>query len=79
MWQPFRDVFEVDHIPIRDREQRLAKLFLGDKPLIYDASAYKALLALPDDPLLDHATDALAVAVCHANHAPALSALAAAR
>jgi hypothetical protein len=31
-WQPFRDVFEVDHIPIRDREQRLAKLFLGNKP-----------------------------------------------
>src|SRR5262249_36332577 len=30
-WQPFRDVFEVDHIPIRDREERLAKLFLGDK------------------------------------------------
>jgi hypothetical protein len=31
-WQPFRDVFEVDHIPIRDREQRLAKLFLDNKP-----------------------------------------------
>jgi hypothetical protein len=28
-WQPFRDVFEVDHIPIRDREERLAKLFLS--------------------------------------------------
>jgi len=32
MWTPFRDVFEVDHIPIRDREQRLAKLFLNAKP-----------------------------------------------
>jgi hypothetical protein len=31
-WQPFRDVFEVDHIPIRDREERLAKLFLSRKP-----------------------------------------------
>jgi hypothetical protein len=31
-WQPFRDVFEVDHIPIRDREERLAKLFLSNKP-----------------------------------------------
>jgi hypothetical protein len=31
IWQPFRDVFEVDHIPMRDREQRLAKLFLGEK------------------------------------------------
>ena len=29
---PFRDVFEVDHIPIRDREERLAKLFLNNKP-----------------------------------------------
>src|SRR5256885_45469 len=31
MWTPFRDVFEVDHIPVRDREERLAKLFLGKK------------------------------------------------
>ena len=31
-WQPFRDVFEVDRIPIRDREERLAKLFLGNTP-----------------------------------------------
>jgi hypothetical protein len=27
-WVPFRDVFEVDGIPVRDREQRLARLFL---------------------------------------------------
>jgi len=32
MWTPFRDVFEVDHVPIRDREERLAKLFLNTKP-----------------------------------------------
>ena len=32
MWSPFRDVFEVDHIPVRDREERLAKLFLTNKP-----------------------------------------------
>jgi len=32
IWTPFRDVFEVDHIPIRDRDQRLAKLFLNAKP-----------------------------------------------
>ncbi len=31
MWSPFRDVFEVDHIPVRDREERLAKLFLTNK------------------------------------------------
>lgn len=29
-----------------------------------------AVLGLPDEPLPDHATDALAVGVCHANHAP---------
>src|SRR6201990_960967 len=28
------------------------------------------LLRLPDEPLPDHATDALAVGVCHVNHAP---------
>jgi hypothetical protein len=31
LWAPFRDVFEVDHIPVRDREERLAKLFLSNK------------------------------------------------
>lgn len=31
MWSPFRDVFEVDRVPVRDREERLAKLFLGNK------------------------------------------------
>src|SRR2546423_11329865 len=30
-WTPFRDVFEVDHIPIRDRDERLAKLFLDPR------------------------------------------------
>lgn len=37
------------------------------------------LLGLPDEPLPDHATDALAVGVCHVNHAPLASALAGAR
>src|SRR6185295_13941168 len=27
-WIPFRDVFEVDGAPVRDRQQRLAALFL---------------------------------------------------
>jgi len=31
LWTPFRDVFEVDHIPVRDRDERLAKLFLTKK------------------------------------------------
>jgi crossover junction endodeoxyribonuclease RuvC len=30
----------------------------------------QALLGLPDPPRPDHAADALAVAICHANHAP---------
>jgi crossover junction endodeoxyribonuclease RuvC len=29
-----------------------------------------SLLRLPDQPMPDHATDALAVGVCHSNHAP---------
>ena len=37
------------------------------------------LLGLPGEPLPDHATDALAVGVCHANHAPLHQAMAAAR
>jgi len=39
MWSPFRDVFEVDHIPVRDREERLAKLFLGNKVASNDENA----------------------------------------
>jgi crossover junction endodeoxyribonuclease RuvC len=38
----------------------------------------QALLALPDPPTPDHAADALAVAICHANHAPLGLAMAAA-
>ncbi|QEC48893.1 crossover junction endodeoxyribonuclease RuvC [Baekduia soli] len=38
-----------------------------------------AMLGLPGDPLPDHATDALAVGVCHVNHAPLAQALAVAR
>jgi crossover junction endodeoxyribonuclease RuvC len=30
----------------------------------------QALLSLPEPPGPDHAADALAVAICHANHAP---------
>ena len=44
--QPFRDVFEVDHIPMRDREQRLAKLFLSDKT---DAEAQGRARAIADE------------------------------
>jgi crossover junction endodeoxyribonuclease RuvC len=34
-----------------------------------------ALLALPEPPHPDHAADALAVAICHANGAPVRTAL----
>jgi crossover junction endodeoxyribonuclease RuvC len=37
------------------------------------------MLGLPDEPLPDHATDALAVGVCHVNHMPLAAAMAAAR
>ena len=39
MWSPFRDVFEVDRIPVRDREERLAKLFLSKKADSNDENA----------------------------------------
>ena len=39
----------------------------------------QTLLSLPEPPKPDHAADALAVAVCHANHAPLTAALAEAR
>jgi len=46
MWTPFRDVFEVDHIPIRDRSERLAKVFLNAKP---DASAEEQAKAIAEE------------------------------
>jgi hypothetical protein len=46
LWLPFRDVFEVDHIPIRDREERLATLFLSDKA---DADAQGRAKAIADE------------------------------
>jgi crossover junction endodeoxyribonuclease RuvC len=36
----------------------------------------QALLTLPEPPRPDHAADALAVAICHANRAPLQAALA---
>jgi crossover junction endodeoxyribonuclease RuvC len=38
------------------------------------ARMVQALLSLPEPPRPDHAADALAVAICHANHAPLLAA-----
>ena len=39
VWSPFRDVFEVDRVPVRDREERLAKLFLTNKADSNDENA----------------------------------------
>jgi hypothetical protein len=30
-WKPFRDVYSVDGVPVRDREERLTRLFLNPK------------------------------------------------
>ena len=40
-WLQFRDVFEVDRKPIRDRDERLYKLFIGASP---DAAAQAAAI-----------------------------------
>jgi crossover junction endodeoxyribonuclease RuvC len=48
----------------------------GAAPKDQVARMVAAMLALPAPPSPDHAADALAVAICHANHAPLQSALA---
>ena len=50
----------------------------GRAPKEQVARMVTALLALGREPASDHASDALAVAICHANHAPLARALAAA-
>jgi VWFA-related protein len=44
-WIPFRDVFEVDGRPIRDREDRLRKLFLESPP----GTALEAMARVQDE------------------------------
>jgi crossover junction endodeoxyribonuclease RuvC len=48
----------------------------GRAPKEQVARMVQALLSLPEVPTPDHASDALAVAICHANHAPLAAALA---
>lgn len=50
----------------------------GRAPKDQVARMVQAVLALPEPPTPDHAADALAVAVCHANHAPLARAVVAA-
>jgi crossover junction endodeoxyribonuclease RuvC len=50
----------------------------GRAPKEQVARMVAALLALPQEPFSEHASDALAVAICHANHAPLAHSLAAA-
>jgi crossover junction endodeoxyribonuclease RuvC len=47
----------------------------GAAPKDQVARMVAALLSLPSEPHPDHASDALAVAICHANRAPLASAL----
>jgi crossover junction endodeoxyribonuclease RuvC len=47
----------------------------GRAPKDQVARMVQALLALPEPPRPDHASDALAVAVCHANRAPLMAAV----
>ena len=42
----------------------------GRAPKEQVARMVASLLGLPAEPVSDHAADALAVAICHANHAP---------
>jgi VWFA-related protein len=44
-WVPFRDVFEVDGSAIRDRDDRLRKLFLESPP----GTAYEAMARVQDE------------------------------
>ena len=43
-WMPFRDVYSVDGVPIRDRSDRLLKLFVEAPP-----DAYKQALRIRDE------------------------------
>jgi crossover junction endodeoxyribonuclease RuvC len=47
----------------------------GRAPKEQVARMVQALLGLPAPPRPDHAADALAVAICHANHAPLAAAI----
>lgn len=38
-WRPFRDVFEVGGKPVRDRNDRLTKLFVRSSPLAFELAA----------------------------------------
>ena len=46
-WLQFRDVFEVDRKPVRDRDQRLYKLFVDAKPGAKEQAAGPAKPARP--------------------------------
>lgn len=48
----------------------------GRAPKEQVARMVRTLLALPSEPMPDHASDALAVALCHTNRAPLVAALA---
>ena len=57
----------VDYTP---QQVKAAVCGTGRAPKDQVTRMVQALLALPDPPTPDHAADALAVAICHANRAP---------
>ncbi|SEH14224.1 crossover junction endodeoxyribonuclease RuvC [Thermoleophilum album] len=58
------------------QQVKLAVCGSGSAPKQQVQRMVKALLALASEPRPDHAADALAVAICHAQHAPLREALA---
>lgn len=62
-----RDVACVDYTP-QQVKGAVCGAGRADKGQV--ARMVQALLSLPEPPRPDHAADALAVAICHANHAP---------
>ena len=63
----------VDYTP---QQVKAAVCGAGRAPKEQVGRMVQALLSLPDAPRSDHAADALAVAICHANHAPLTTAVA---
>jgi crossover junction endodeoxyribonuclease RuvC len=67
-----RGIACVDYTP---QQVKGAVCGAGRAPKDQVARMVQALLGLPAPPRPDHAADALAVAICHANHAPLVAAV----
>jgi crossover junction endodeoxyribonuclease RuvC len=71
-----RGIASVDYTP---QQVKAAVCGSGRAPKDQIGRMVQALLRLPEPPHPDHAADALAVAICHANHAPLTGAVAGAQ